>query len=423
MALRGELIPPGDKSVSHRLVLMALLAEGEMSVTGLGDCEDVKTSLAIFRSLGGSALGGPPNLTIKGLGGRLNIDPDREVELDCANSGTTMRLLAGLLAGLPGRFLLDGDIQLRRRPMERLADPLRQMGARIETTNGLAPIAIQGGGLHGIDYQNQEGSAQLKGAVILATLSASSPSRVTEPIPTRDHTERLVSYFGGRVTTTGATIEASPGSLTLPADFHTPGDPSSAAFFLVGAALIPESRVTARQILLSSTRIGFLKVLDRMGASIAITLGKDRPETSGDVTVEYNGRLTATEVTKEEVPSLIDEIPMLALAAALAEGETVFRQVRELRLKETDRLTAIKHQLGALGVKVRVEGDDLFVTGLTKLTLPETLDSGHDHRLAMTLHLALKAARASVPILGDESMAISYPAFQADLARLDEGQA
>jgi len=421
MPLRGEFTPPGDKSVSHRVVLLSILAEGEMSIEGLSDCEDVKNSLGIFRAVGGEARGSGSKWTLKGLGGRLKISQEI-LELDCGNSGTTIRLAGGLLAGLPGRFLLDGDRQLRRRPMERLADPLRQMGARVETESGQAPVSIRGGGLHGIEYVNNEGSAQLKSAVILATLSADSPSRIIEPIPTRDHTERLVSAFGGKIVTDGSLIEVSPARLSLPDTFQVPADPSSAAFFLIGAAIIPDSLVTARNILLSGARIGFLKVLDRMGASISINLERELPEPNGSVTVEYSGPLTATEVSREEVPSLIDEIPMLALAAATAKGVTAFRQVRELRLKETDRLTAIKHQLGAMGVKVWVENDDLFVQGPTKVILPESLDSGHDHRLAMTLHLALTASRACIPVLGEESIVISYPGFKEDLARLSGGK-
>lgn len=421
MPLIGAFTPPGDKSGSHRVVLMSILGEGEISIEGLSDCEDVKSSLSVFRAVGGEARGSGSKWTLKGLGGRLKINPQEVVELDCGNSGTTMRLAAGLLAGLPGHFLLDGDRQLRRRPMERLADPLRQMGARVETEEGLAPLRIQGGGLHGIEYVNNEGSAQLKGAVILAALSADTPSRVIEPVPTRDHTERLVNVFGGKICVDGPRIDISPSRLTLPATFSTPADPSSAAFFLIGAAVIPGSQVTANNILLSSGRIGFLKVLDRMGASIAINLERELPEPNGSVKVEYNGELSATEVTREEIPSLIDEIPMLALAAAAARGVTVFHQVRELRLKETDRLMAIKHQLGAMGARVWVENDDLFVEGPTKVILPESLDSGHDHRLAMTLHLALTASQSSIPVLGDDSISISYPAFKKDLARLSSG--
>ncbi len=419
MPLKGSFTPPGDKSVSHRLVLTAILAEGEMKVSGLSDCDDLKSSLAIFKSLGGEARGHSTTWVLRGLGGKIQ-DSGEPLELDCGNSGTTMRLLSGILAGLPGRYVLDGDSQLRRRPMERVADPLRRMGGRVETNGGKPPVAITGGALHGLEYTNHEGSAQLKSAVIFAALSADGPSKIFEPAPTRDHTERMLSAFGANVVVHDRHhIEVQPGYPRLPESFDTPADPSAAAFFLVGAALIPGSSVTAGGILLSRGRIGYLKVLDRMGAAISISMEQEKPEPCGQVTVEYNGRLSAAEVEAEEVPSMIDEIPILALAAARAEGVSVFRQVRELRLKETDRLTAVKHQLGALGVKVWVENDDLFVEGTDSFILPESLDSGHDHRMAMTGLIALAVAGKSLPIAGEESIAISYPAFKEDLARLN----
>lgn len=420
MSLHGEFIPPGDKSISHRLVLISLLAEGEMIITGLADGDDVKTSLRLFQSLGGEVRGGGDRMTLKGLGGKLGIDILKPVELDCGNSGTTTRLLAGAVAALPGLYIFDGDRQLRRRPMERLVEPLRHMGVCIETTGGNLPVTLIGGkSLHGIEFINQEGSAQLKGAVTLATLNATSFSRIIEPVPTRDHTERIVNICGGQVLIHGSTLEVYPSQLTLPAEIYVPGDPSSAAFFLIGAALVTDSLVTAKNMLLSSTRIGFLRVLDRMGASVSISLEQEKPEPCGNVTVAYNGQLIATEVTSEEVPSLIDEIPILALAAAFAKGTTIFRNMRELRFKEIDRLTGICYQLGALGVEVKVESDDLFVTGPTKLISPEILDSGHDHRLAMTLLMARFITGSKTPVMGEESISISYPSFKEDLIRLN----
>ena len=422
MALRGEFTPPGDKSVSHRLILLSILADGEIMASGVSDGEDIKNSLSIFKALGGEVLGGGSRLTIKGLGGNVKFPADQVLDLDCGSSGTAIRLAGGILAGLPGQFLLDGDSQLRRRPMERLADPLRQMGARVETSSGHAPINIKGGGLHGIEYVNSDSSAQLKSAVILASLSAGSPSRIIESIPTRDHTERMIGYFGGHINISGSQIDVAPSRLKLPDEIVIPADPSGAAFFLVGAAVIPDSLVTAKNILLSNSRIGYLKVLDRMGASVSISLEQEKPEPSGNVTVEYTKPLQATEISAEEIPSLIDEIPILSLAAACAQGVTVFRQVRELRYKETDRLTAIKHQLGALGGRVWVECDDLFIEGPTKAIMPETLDSGHDHRIAMTMHMALAMAGKSIPVIGEDSISASYPNFKNDLAMLSGGQ-
>ncbi|MDR1607275.1 MAG: 3-phosphoshikimate 1-carboxyvinyltransferase, partial [Deltaproteobacteria bacterium] len=375
MPLVGSFAPPGDKSVSHRLILMALLAEGETLIKGLSDCADVNSSLGAFRALGGEARPESEGLRIKGLAGQWPNFQD--LEIDCGNSGTTMRLISGILAGSKGRYILDGDDQLRRRPMERIAKPLRLMGARIDCPSGRPPITIEGASLNGLDFAPDKASAQVKGAVLLAGLLANSPTSVTEISPTREHTERLINYFHGHVATDGLKVTVSPGILKLPATFETPGDPSSAAFFLIAAAIIPGSRVVAKNILISSARIGFLKVLSRMGARVSISLTSDTPEPTGDVVVEYSGPLQATEVLPNEIPSLIDEVPMLALAATQAQGETIFREVNELRVKETDRLMSVRHQLGALGARLNVTGDDLFVKGPTSYIVPKTLDSGH----------------------------------------------
>jgi 3-phosphoshikimate 1-carboxyvinyltransferase len=302
--------------------------------------------------------------------------------------------------------------------MKRVADPLNAMGGKVETTNGRPPVSIEGAALSGTDCKIGDASAQLKSAILLAGLSASSPTTVTVPVATRDHTERLINHWGGRVASDGLRLTVQPGLLRLSRSFSTPGDPSSAAFFLVGAAMIPGSRVTARNMLLSHGRTGFLRILDRMGAKVNLTMDSDTPEPVGEVTVAYDGPLQATEIADDEVPSLIDEIPVLALAATQAKGATVFRKVDELRIKETDRLMSIRHQLGAMGARVGIEGDDLRVEGPTTYVIPKSLDSGHDHRLAMTLVMALKAAGASAPIAGLDSISISYPDFNDHLASL-----
>ncbi|MDR2442055.1 MAG: 3-phosphoshikimate 1-carboxyvinyltransferase [Deltaproteobacteria bacterium] len=416
MPLIGSFTPPGDKSISHRLILMSILAEGEMLISGLSNCEDVKSSLGAFRTLGGLTSLQVDGLVIKGL--NREVRTNEQIDIDCGNSGTTMRLLTGILAGLSGSFRLDGDRQLRARPMQRVADPLIQMGAKVETDNGRPPVTIFGSKLSGVTCRINDASAQLKSAVLLAGLSASSPTTIVLSSSSRDHTERLIRYWGGRLASDGLTLTVQPGLLKLPRRFLTPGDPSSAAFFLVAASIISGSRVTAKNLLLSHGRTGFLRVLDRMGAKVSLTMESDTPEPTGEVTVTYNGPLHATEIQPDEVPSLIDEIPILALAATLAEGVTIFRKVDELRLKETDRLMSIRHQLGAMGARVRIEGDDLLVEGPTSFILPTQLDSGHDHRLAMTLVMALKAANAKVPIAGLESIPISYPDFQNHLDSL-----
>jgi 3-phosphoshikimate 1-carboxyvinyltransferase len=396
---------------------MSLVAQGQMLVQGLSDCEDLKTSLKIFKSLGGRVEPEAQGLRFYGLEGKW--PPPENLELMCDNSGTTIRLLMGLLAGRKGKYILDGDPQLRRRPMERVAEPLRLMGAKIETSSGKPPVVIEGQELMGIEYKLSEASAQLKSAVLLAGLSAQGPTTVSEPHPSRDHTERLIGYFGGQIEVQNQTMTVQPSDLRLRKFFLTPGDPSSAAFFLIAAAIIPGSRVTAQNLLLSRGRSGFLRVLDRMGAMVSLTMVSDTPEPTGDVTVTYNGPLVATDIPAEDIPSLIDEIPILALAATQAQGRTVFHQVDELRVKETDRLMGIRHQLGALGARLNSEGDDLIIDGPTSFILPESLDSGSDHRLAMTLSVALKAAGApQVPILGRQSIVISYPSFDQHLAKL-----
>ncbi|MDR1109968.1 MAG: 3-phosphoshikimate 1-carboxyvinyltransferase [Deltaproteobacteria bacterium] len=419
MPLEGRFTPPGDKSISHRLILMSLLAGEEMLASGLSDCDDVRSSLAIFRALGGRAEPEAGGLRLTGLGGRW--EPPEGLELQCNNSGTSIRLLMGLLAGRPGSYLLDGDLQLRRRPMERVAEPLRLMGAKIGTAGGKPPVSIEGQPLRGIEHRLSEASAQLKSAILLAGLQAEGTTTVIEPAHSRDHTERLIDYFGGHIEIDSLTISVSRSELSLPRRFAVPADPSSAAFFLVAASIIPKSRVTAQNLLLSKGRSGFLRVLDRMGAKVSLTMLGDTPEPTGDVTVQHDGPLSATEIAAEEVPSLIDEIPILALAATQARGRTVFHKVDELKVKETDRLMAIRHQLGALGARVNAEGDDLVIEGPTSFIIPESLDSGSDHRLAMTLAIALRAAGASVPISGQGSISVSYPSFGEDLASLWKG--
>lgn len=420
MALLGEFKPPGDQSISHLLVLMSILAQGEVRANGLAEGEDIKNSLELLRALGGEVQGTGSDLTITGLGGKPKINPQDLLEINCEHSALTLNFGAGILAGLPGNYLLDGSPQLGQSPLERLANPLRQMGALVETTNSGLPLRLSGGDLHGIEYISNKINPQLKGAVLLAALSAAGHTQIQETVPTPDHTEQMICALGGMINFEGPLIKISPQNLTLPVNMEIPGDPSLAAFFLIGAAIIPDSKVTARDILLSSSRIGFLKVLSRMGASISINLEQENPNPDGQVTVEYNGNLQATEITEEEFSSLIDEVPMLVLAASKAQGVTIFRGVRELKTKGTDLLTGLKEQLGALGAQIWQEGDDLFVGGFTgiKTIFPSELDSGGDRDLAMTLHMALAVSGITLPVVGDSSIARSYPLFKDELAWL-----
>jgi 3-phosphoshikimate 1-carboxyvinyltransferase len=390
-----------------------LTAAGECLLSNLSDCEDVRSSLNIYLALGGRIRPQADKLLITGLGGHIN--PGHLV-LDCANSGTTIRLLCGILAGLPGSFTLDGDAMLRRRPMGRVIAPLKQMGALLE--GELPPVQIQGSKLRGIDYNSPLASAQVKSAVLLAGLNAQGKTVYREPVASRNHTEILLRECGAELTINKNTISLTPGPITLPDRFSVPADASSAAFFLSAAAFIEHSDVTALNVSLNPGRIGFLSVLRRMGAGIEIESHSETPEPSGKIRVFYNGPLQAAQISAEEIPGLVDEVPVLALAAAWAEGTSIFREVGELKVKETNRLLALKQQLGALGAQIDIKGNDLVIKGTgtpRSFKAPASLDSLHDHRMAMTLALALKAMKLDLPVAGAQSAAVSYPDFYSDL--------
>jgi 3-phosphoshikimate 1-carboxyvinyltransferase len=338
--------------------------------------------------------------------------------IGCQNSGTTLRLLMGIVAGVLGVYSLDGDESLRRRPMERVAEPLRLMGAKVETTAGKPPVRITGGGLKGITYTPPVASAQLKSAVMLAAVQAEGVTMVTEPAVSRDHTERLLAQCQADISRQDGAWRIKPSRLILPDSLSVPGDISSAAFFLCAAAILPGSEVTAKDVLLNPTRTQFLEVLKRMGAQVEVDLQSKRPEPRGDVRVRHNLGLKACEIMAQEIPLLVDEVPILALVASQARGTTVFRQVGELRVKESDRLAAIVSQLGSMGARARIDGDDLAVTGPTALAAPQELESFGDHRMAMMLRLAGIIAGGQPQINGEGCVSVSYPGFHHTLKRL-----
>ncbi len=403
--LRGTVRVPGDKSISHRVLMLAALADGESVITGLSDGDDVARTRAIVEALGAVVVEDGDALRI--TGGALRA---ADTVLDVGNSGTGIRLLAGLLAGLPFTSILDGDQSIRRRPMGRIIDPLRAMGAVIggDGDGDLAPITMHGGGLQGIEYELPVASAQVKSAVLLAGLSAFSPTTVVEPEPTRAHTEELLVKAGVRVDTDGARITVHPGRPD-PFTHRVEGDPSQAAFWAVAAAIVPGSEVTVEHVYRGPARTGFVDVLTRMGADI----GHD-PAT-GDLTARASA-LTATEVAAAEVPGLVDEVPVLAVAAACAEGTTVFHGVAELRVKESDRLATVERELGRMGARVTATRDTLTVTGgpLTGMAV----ESHHDHRIAMSAVVAALVADGPTTVAGWDAVATSYPGFLDDLDAL-----
>ncbi len=414
MGLVGSFSPPGDKSISHRVVLLSLLASGAARVTNLSPGMDVRSSLHAVSALGVVLSPEGDGLIIEGAAGRFA----QRAYIDCGNSGTSMRLLTGILAGRAGQFVLDGDDSLKNRPMERVAKPLRLMGARVETTSGRCPVSISGGNLHAIRYEPTVASAQVKSALLLAGVQADGTTTITEPVATRDHTERLLALCGARLLRIEGSWSVIPSELSLPESFHVPGDISSAAFFLCAACMIPGSRVTAEGVLLNPTRTGFLQVLRRMGADIRVEIRGQTPEPWGTVEARFSPDLTACDIAGNEIPSLVDEIPILALVATQAHGVTAFREARELKFKESDRLAAVRDQLAIMGAHITVDEDCLVIEGPATLKAPQRLNSYSDHRMAMMLRLAALLDHAQPRIDGEESVAISYPGFRHTLEGL-----
>lgn len=410
--LSGEVRVPGDKSVSHRALILGALAEGETAVEGLSSGADVASTRSCLEALGVEIAGAAPSVRVRGRGlGGLKAPAG---PLDAGNSGTTIRLLSGVLAGHPFASRFTGDESLSRRPMKRVAEPLRLMGASVElSAAGTAPIDIKGGGLKGIEYRTPMASAQVKSAVLLAGLHASGTTTVVEPAATRDHTERMLAAFGVPVGATGLSVAVTGGSRLKAGKVIVPGDPSSAAFWVVAASVMPGSELVVRGVGANPTRTGCLSVLARMGADIhrepARGAGGEEIE---DIHVSSTD-LNATTISADEVPGLIDEVPILALAAAVAKGESRFRGLGELRHKESDRLLGIRMLLANFGVKADIDGDDLIITG-TKTLKAARVDSLLDHRLAMTAYIAGALAEGETTVLGASCAEISYPSFYDD---------
>ena len=427
--LVGEIHVPGDKSLSHRAVLFSAMAEGTTRLLGVLDSGDVHSTIDAVRALGAHvelAEQGDGTLsgTVRGWG--VNGPRTPAGPVDCGNSGTTCRLLMGALAGWPVDVTLVGDESLSRRPMRRVVEPLVEMGASIKMSpEGSLPVTmLRCAALKPIEYRSPVASAQVKTAVLLAGLRAIGRTSVTEPSLSRDHTERLLPAFGVAVDIDAETRTASvtgPTMLRAPREIVVPRDPSSAAFMAVAALLVPGSRVRLPGVSLNETRTGFLSVLERMGADIdVVPFPEATAERIGEIDVRHTARLAATTVTAEEVASLVDEVPILALIAALAKGETRFEGVGELRVKESDRFSAIIDGLCALGVEAFAEDDTIIIRGRESLR-GAVLDSLGDHRLAMTWAVAGLVTSDSVSVDRFEAVQVSYPGFLTDLSALSAG--
>lgn len=418
--ITAEIKVPGDKSVSHRAAMLAALSDGPCRLTNYLRGEDCLGTLRVLRQLGvviEEEAGGA--FTVHGRAGRFGAPSG---DLDCGNSGTTMRLMSGLLAAQPFRSRLTGDPSLSRRPMKRVMEPLGLMGAKLSTEGegDRPPLVIDGSSdLHGIEYRLPVASAQVKSCVLLAGLLAHGETTVVQPVATRDHTERMLESFGVPVGRAGDRISVQGGKLPRARDFTVPGDISSAAFWLVAASAQPTSKLTLREVGLNPTRTGIVAVLCRMGANIEEKVSSESGEPIG--TIEVSGAsLQGTTIGGEEIPNVIDEIPVLAVAGALASGTTIIRDASELRVKESDRLAVVAHHLLAMGADVTENADGLVIRGGRPLR-GARLESHGDHRIAMAFAIAGLFAEGETVIEDTECVETSYPGFAAQLRQLLDG--
>ncbi|WP_306999726.1 3-phosphoshikimate 1-carboxyvinyltransferase [Lederbergia panacisoli] len=415
--LKGEMKVPGDKSISHRAVMLGSIAHGKTVIDGLLTGDDCLSTIDCFRKLGVEIHLDGQHVEINGKGLEGLQEPNQV--LNVGNSGTTIRLMLGILSSLPFHTTVIGDDSIAKRPMGRVTVPLREMGAKIDgrEEGKFTPLSVRGGGLKGIDYTSPVASAQVKSAILLAGLFADGSTSVIEPEDSRDHTERMVQEFGGSVQTDGLkkTIQ---GKQTLKGtSINVPGDISSAAFFLVAAAIIPNSEITIKNVGMNPTRTGILDILTNMGADITIHNVNDNViEPYADITVRYSN-LKGVEISGDIIPRLIDEIPILALAATQAEGVTVIKDAEELKVKETNRIDTVVDELKKLGANIEATEDGMKIYGKSNLH-GATVSSYGDHRIGMMLAIASCLASDDTQIQNSEAITISYPGFFNQLEEL-----
>jgi 3-phosphoshikimate 1-carboxyvinyltransferase len=410
-ALVGHIAVPGDKSISHRAVLIGALCDSDTTVRGFGRAADTESTIAAVRTLGVEVDEvSVDELVVHGIGLRGVRASDSAI--DCGNAGTLIRLLAGILAGQSGRFELTGDDSLRSRPMDRIAEPLQRMGAGVSTMDGHAPLVIEGtDALTGINYALPVASAQVKSAVLLAGINADGATTVVEPAPTRDHTELMLAAAGASVRRRPSSVSIEPAGRLELGEITVPGDFSAAAPFIVAATLLAGSELTIHDVGLNPRRTGLLDVLERMGARITIfNRRKLGGELVGDLEV-HSAELTATDITAEDVPRLVDELPLFALAAAVARGDSRLTGAGELRLKETDRIETVTNGLKAVGLRIRARDDGFEVRGVPARPTGGRMSSEGDHRIAMLAAVAGLISREGVEVGDADAVAISFPGF------------
>ncbi len=420
--LRGTIAVPGDKSISHRAAMFNALADGDAEIHNFLTGEDCLSTLAVLGALGVASELDAGVLTVHGVG----LDGLREAAdvLDCGNSGTTIRLMSGLLAAQSFLSVLSGDASLRTRPMARIAEPLRLMGAQIDGRDGgrMAPLTIRGGSLRGVRYRTPVASAQTKSAILLAGLYAEGETIVEEPATSRDHSERMLGAMGADIGGEGGVARIRPGRRLTPLSMRVPNDISAAAFWMVAASVHPDAELRLTGVGLNPTRSGVIDVLRAMGADLAIEEERTvAGEPVGDIVVR-SARLEGTEIGGELLLRAIDEAPVLAVAAAFAHGATEIRdEAQELRVKESDRIATVVSNLLALGADVQERADGMRIEGAAGLRGGGTVQSFGDHRLAMAMAIAGLAATEAVTVDGADAVGVSYPGFWDDLERLSAG--
>ncbi|MCC2165538.1 3-phosphoshikimate 1-carboxyvinyltransferase [Brotaphodocola catenula] len=416
--LHGEVTIPGDKSISHRSVMFGSIAKGETEITNFLQGADCLSTISCFRAMGIEIENDGNRVLVHGKGLHGLTKPNHV--LDCGNSGTTTRLISGILSAQNFDVTLTGDASIQKRPMKRIMDPLSLMGADIRSINGngCAPLAISGRLLHGIHYQSPVASAQVKSAILLAGLYADGETRVTEPYVSRNHSELMLSHFGADVHTEDTTAVIRPVKELYGQKIEVPGDISSAAFFLAAGLLIPDSEILIRNVGINPTRDGILRICKDMGADITLLNEKTSGEPTADLLVR-SSRLHGTVIGGSVIPTLIDELPMIAAMACFAEGETIIKDASELKVKESNRIAVMVENLSAMGADVEETEDGMIIRGGKSLH-GAVIDSHLDHRIAMTFAITGCMAEGETEILGAECVNISYPGFYDDLKRLSK---
>ena len=410
-SIKGEITVPGDKSISHRIVFIGSISSGKTEATNFLEGEDCMGTVSAFKNMGIDIDVRGKKITIQGKGLKGLKKPSTKLYL--GNSGTTMRILPGIIAGQDFTATLTGDASLSKRPMERIMEPLRKMGVQISSeskTGDNPPLIIKGGEVKPMKHTTRVASAQVKSCILFAGLYADGVTSVTEPFVSRDHTERMLEFFGAKISRDNFTISVSGKPELSGKDFFIPGDISSAAFLIGAACILSGSEILIKEVGLNETRLGFLRAVSRMGASIIIENKKGNAEPYGDLRIKY-APLRATVIEKGEIPFLIDEIPILAVIAARAEGQTVIKGINELRVKETDRVFSVTENLKAMGVDIISDGDDMIINGGNRRFKSAKIDSFKDHRTAMSMAIASLCADGESEIKDTDCVNTSFPGF------------